>query len=118
MQPEADASASLVTEHVHPVSEPAEAPWFDRHFDANNLTGDVGADVGPEAPHRTIVGGFLVFLAVLWTGIAALAAGEANSIASFGLTDLVRWTAIASGPLAVLGLGWLLFGRSSRTEAT
>jgi hypothetical protein len=56
----------------------------------------------------------LIVLALLWTGASvwAVARGGAPDF-----TRLVQWTALASAPLILLGLVWLLFGRAPRREA-
>lgn len=84
----------------------AEAPQGDENW----------SEPPAETPHRTVVGGFLIALAVAWAGTVAWAAGQAVGGTASGAPDLVRWAAVASGPLALIGLGWLLFGRSSRSE--
>ena len=113
MHPEAEAAASI---DIEPAQE-AEAPWFEQHFDGGGeALGEPYVEPASAAPYRKVVGGFLVALAVLWLGSVAWAAGQASTVVAFGGVDLVRWTAIASAPLALIGLGWLLIGRSSRGE--
>ena len=111
----------------------AGVAWLGEHFETGvepdaveNEVGEPTSDVAmpeevwseptAESPHRPIVGGFLIALGVAWIGTVAWAAGQAVGGAANGAPDLVRWAAVASGPLALLGLGWLLFGRSSRGE--
>jgi len=92
--------------------EPSDgAPWLSEH-----ITMDDWNEAEPESPYRGVIGGFVVLLALIWTGTVAWAAGQAVGGAPTSAPELVRWAAIASGPLALLGLGWLLFGRSSRRE--
>lgn len=105
MHPEAEAAAP---DFVEPVHETVYEPVYE----------EPGADGGPESPYRSVVGGFLIAAAVLWIGVVAWAAGQASNAAPLGAVDLVRWAATASGPLALIGLGWLLFGRSERGETT
>jgi hypothetical protein len=61
-----------------------------------------------------ILAGLLVLLALGWLG----AAGYALSLSWPGpdLQAWVAWTATMSAPLVLLGLVWLVFGRSSRRE--
>lgn len=86
------------------------------HAAHGELSDDGWAEAASEPPFRRIVGGFLIFLSIAWMGIVAWAAGQAAGGAASGAPAFVRWAAVASGPLALIGLGWLLFGRSSRME--
>ncbi|NUQ18735.1 MAG: hypothetical protein HOP95_09845 [Sphingomonas sp.] len=62
----------------------------------------------PGAGGRQVLGWALALLAALWIGYSAWSAGR---------TLVAQWLAIAAGPLALLGLGWLIFGRTRRREA-
>ena len=56
----------------------------------------------------------LAALAVLWLGLAAwatIADGAGQTLSS-----IVQWLALASGPLALLAIAWLLLGRGSTTS--
>jgi hypothetical protein len=66
---------------------------------------------------RAVLGTALTILAILWTGYTAWSAGQ--TLAGQPLTSplLAQWVAIAAGPLALLGLVWLMFGRTRRKEA-
>lgn len=95
---------------IDPQAAEAGTSWY------QEPSGDEGGELAADSPLRPVVGGFLILLAVLWTGAVAWAAGQAASGGAPGSAEFVRWTAVASGPLALIGLGWLLFGRSSRNE--
>ncbi len=119
-----DAGVAWLGEHFETGevadSEPVEAHAPDVLPDRSGEPANVEeswSEQPAESPHRRIVGGFLVALGVAWIGTVAWAAGQAVGGSANGAPDLVRWAAVASGPLALLGLGWLLFGRSSRGEA-
>lgn len=71
-------------------------------------------DVG--AGGRQVLGWSLTVLAVLWLAFAGWSAGLSLSAQSVSAPALAQWLAIAAGPLALLGLGWLLFGRTRRRE--
>ncbi|MCH8615185.1 hypothetical protein LZ016_03585 [Sphingomonas sp. SM33] len=66
---------------------------------------------------RAVLGSALTILAALWLGYCAWAAGR--SLAGQPLTSpqIAQWLALAAGPLALLGLIWLMFGRTRRKEA-
>jgi predicted nucleic acid-binding Zn-ribbon protein len=59
----------------------------------------------------------LAILAALWLGYSAWSAGR--TLAGQPLTSplIAQWVAVAAGPLALLGLAWLVFGRTRRKEA-
>ncbi|WP_205480717.1 hypothetical protein [Sphingomonas arenae] len=65
---------------------------------------------------RQVLGWTLSILAVLWLAFAGWSAGLSLSAQSISAPALAQWLAIAAGPLALLGLGWLLFGRTRRRE--
>ena len=66
---------------------------------------------------RTVLGSTLVILAALWLGYCAWAAGRALADQPLSSPALAQWLALAAGPLALLGLGWIMFGRTRRKEA-
>ena len=66
---------------------------------------------------RAVLGWALVLLAALWLGYSAWSAGLALRGEPLSSPALAQWVAIAAGPLALLGLVWLTFGRTRRKEA-
>jgi DNA repair exonuclease SbcCD ATPase subunit len=66
---------------------------------------------------RQVLGVALILLAALWLGYTAWSAGR--SLAGQALTSpaIAQWVAVAAGPLALMGLVWLMFGRTRRKEA-
>ena len=66
---------------------------------------------------RMVLGWALAVLALLWTAYTAWSAGR--SLADQPLTSplVAQWVAILAGPLALMGLVWLMFGRTRRKEA-
>ncbi len=66
---------------------------------------------------RQVLATGLVILAALWTGYASWSAGR--SLASQALSSplIAQWIAIVAGPLALIGLVWLMFGRTRRKES-
>ncbi|MDQ3077825.1 MAG: hypothetical protein M3Q83_03170, partial [Pseudomonadota bacterium] len=66
---------------------------------------------------RAVLGWGLALLTALWLGFTAWSAGRALSVEPLGSPALAQWVAVAAGPLALLGLVWLMFGRTRRKEA-
>jgi hypothetical protein len=66
---------------------------------------------------RAVLGWTLGLLAALWLAYTAWSAGR--ELANQPLTSpaIAQWVAVAAGPLALLGLAWLIFGRTRRREA-
>ena len=66
---------------------------------------------------RAVLGWTLSLLAALWLAYTAWSAGR--ELANQPLTSpaIAQWVAVAAGPLAMLGLAWLIFGRTRRKEA-
>ena len=56
-------------------------------------------------------------LALLWTGYTAWSAGRALADQPLSSPAIAQWVAILAGPLALMGLVWLMFGRTRRKEA-
>src|SRR3954468_13712804 len=65
---------------------------------------------------RQVLAGALALLVMLWLGYAAWPAGR--TLVGQPLTSplITQWVAIAAGPLALMGLAWLIFGRTRRKE--
>lgn len=66
---------------------------------------------------RAVLGSALVILAALWIGYSAWAAGRALADQPLSSPAIAQWLALAAGPLALLGLVWIMFGRTRRREA-
>src|SRR3990170_5809916 len=66
---------------------------------------------------RAVLGGALTILAALWIGFTAWSAGRVMGGQPLSSPAIAQWIAIAAGPLALLGLAWLVFGRTRRREA-
>ena len=69
-----------------------------------------------DADGRAVLGGALTILAALWVGFAAWSAGRVLAGESITAPAIAQWVAIAAGPLALLGLAWIMFGRTRRRE--
>jgi hypothetical protein len=65
---------------------------------------------------RRVLGWTLALLAVVWIGFSSWSAGRALGDA-VSTPLLAQWLAVAAAPLVLLGLAWLIFGRTRRQEA-
>ncbi len=61
-----------------------------------------------------LLAGFLILAALAWLGAVGFAL--ASSLPGAAPSEWVGWIAMASAPLILIGLVWLLFGRSARFE--
>lgn len=75
------------------------------------------AQTRPVAGGRALLGGALVLLAAAWIAYSAWSAGRALATQPLESPAFAQWVAVATGPLALLGLIWLMFGRTRRREA-
>jgi hypothetical protein len=66
---------------------------------------------------RQILGTGLIVLAALWLAYTAWSAGRTLAGQPLSSPAVAQWIAVAAGPLALLGLVWLMFGRTRRKEA-
>ena len=66
---------------------------------------------------RQVLGWGLSILALLWTAYAAWSAGRSLATEPLTSPQIAQWVAILAGPLALVGLVWLTFGRTRRKEA-
>ncbi|GAA4025717.1 hypothetical protein GCM10022281_00350 [Sphingomonas rosea] len=62
---------------------------------------------------RQVLAVALLVLGAAWIGFVAWQIGRSNG----GLDALPGWLSLAAGPLALLALAWLIFGRTRRREA-
>ena len=65
---------------------------------------------------RQVLGWGLSLLALLWTAYAAWSAGRSLATEPLTSPQIAQWVAILAGPLALVGLVWLMFGRTRRRE--
>src|SRR5688500_17978881 len=66
---------------------------------------------------RAVLGTGLTILAIVWIMFTAWSAGRIMASQPLTSPAIAQWLAIAAGPLALLGLAWLIFGRTRRREA-
>lgn len=106
--PDAHAAVAQSTEEVAPQSHSStfdEVAWTERRDEQRGSGG------------RAVLGWTLALLAALWLAYTAWSAGRALATMPLDSPALAQWVAIAAGPLALLGLTWLMFGRTRRKEA-
>ena len=66
---------------------------------------------------RRVLAIALSAFALLWLAYSAWSAGRTLAGQPLSSPYVAQWLAIAAGPLALLGLVWLIFGRTRRKEA-
>jgi hypothetical protein len=66
---------------------------------------------------RQVLGSTLGLLAIFWLAYVAWISGRALGDSPLSSPELALWIAAAAGPLGLLGLAWLMFGRTRRKEA-
>ncbi|WP_309612152.1 hypothetical protein [Sphingomonas sp.] len=108
------ASDPSIREEVPPVAGPITEPaapdfnvdeWHEARAEHDGAGG------------RLVLGWALSLLAMAWVGFTSWSAGRALSGAPLNAPALAQWIAIVTGPLALMGLIWLMFGRTRRKEA-
>ncbi len=103
---QADAGADHAQSGAEPdIAAFDEVAWTERRDEQRGAGG------------RAVLGWTLALLAALWLGYTGWAAGRALAAMPLGSPEFAQWVAIAAGPLALLGLVWLMFGRTRRKEA-
>jgi hypothetical protein len=95
----------LTHEHVHVDDGFDHERWSESQSEARGAGG------------RQVLGAALALLAAAWLAFTAWSAGGSLSAQSPSSADYAQWVAVAAGPLALLGLAWLIFGRTRRKEA-
>ena len=66
---------------------------------------------------RQVLGTVLAILALVWIAFSAWSAGRSLGGQSLASPAFAQWVALTAAPLALLGLVWLMFGRTRRREA-
>jgi len=90
--------------------QPAQ-PAFDQDRWAEQRSEERGAG------GRQVLGIALSLAAALWLAFTAWSAGRSLAGQPLSSPAVAQWIAVAAGPLALLGLTWLMFGRTRRKEA-
>src|SRR5690349_451694 len=106
LPPEAEASH-------YPEDGNAFRAGFDRmRWDESESEAEAHSSGG-----RTVLAAALVLLALAWTGYIAWSAGRSLGAEPMSSPLVAQWLSIAAAPLGVMGLAWLMFGRTRRREA-
>jgi archaellum component FlaC len=106
LPPALEAAEPLeLTEELIPV-----VPSFDREQWAESQAEERGSG------GRQVLGTTLAILAALWLAFSAWSAGRSLGGQPLSSPAFAQWVAVAAGPLALLGLLWLMFGRTRRKE--
>ena len=103
-----------------PVDEPyleADQAPDQSLFDQLSWTARRDEDEATSPGGRLVLGWALGALALLWTAYSAWSAGRVLSDQPLTSPAVAQWIAILTGPLALMGLVWLMFGRTRRKEA-
>ena len=93
----------------------AAADFVEPSFDEEQWREQSAEERG--AGGRQVLGTTLALLAGLWLAYAAWSAGRTLGGQPLSSPQIAQWMAIAAGPLALMGLVWLMFGRTRRKEA-
>jgi len=101
----------LTSAELAPGADEEHEPWLQPTEESEAAVADRGAG------GRQVLGITLGVLAILWVAYSAWSAGRTLSGQSLSSPLVAQWLAIAAGPLALLGLLWLIFGRTRRKEA-
>jgi len=100
---------AIVQSHGEGVAPPS--------FDDNQWSFAADDAEPASAGGRAVLGWALAIVAAGWLAFSAWSAGQALAARPLTSPELASWVAVAAGPLALLGLIWLMFGRTRRKEA-
>jgi predicted nucleic acid-binding Zn-ribbon protein len=118
MNPFAKRAHSLpvnLAEHLELPATAAAEPEVEPVFDQEQWSEEQAEEHGSGG--RQVLGSALIVLAALWLAYTAWSAGRSLAGQSLSSPMIAQWIALAAGPLALLGLVWLMFGRTRRKEA-
>ncbi|GAA4019749.1 hypothetical protein GCM10022280_19760 [Sphingomonas swuensis] len=107
----ASGPAAEPLELTEAVGSPAEPAPMEFVTDWTPPSAERGEERG--AGGRQVLAIALTILAVLWVGFVAWQVGRSQPT----LSAIPTWLSLAAGPLALLALAWLIFGRTRRREA-
>ncbi len=107
----------LPTAFEEAISQPSVEGMAPQEFDDQSWQYVAEEPQPVTAGGRAVLGWALGLLAAAWLAFSAWSAGQALATRSLTSPELASWVAVAAGPLALLGLIWLMFGRTRRKEA-
>jgi len=108
---------SLVESGPESNAESGADDTLELGFDQIDWTESRAEQAAKSAGARAVLGSALTILAILWMAYAAWSAGRVLANQPLSSPAIAQWVAIAAGPLALLGLAWIMFGRTRRREA-
>ncbi|MEO5578012.1 MAG: hypothetical protein ABIR25_03040 [Sphingomicrobium sp.] len=117
MTPAPNRAEPLPTPFEEAISGPDSAAMAAPEFDQQSWNYVADEPQPVSAGGRAVLGWALGLLAAAWLAFSAWSAGQALAARPLSAPELASWVAIAAGPLALLGLTWLMFGRTRRKEA-
>lgn len=103
------------TEPEHGSTATTGAHWLGEPVEAEAEAPEAAPEPARRPARAGLLGAFLILLAIGW--IAAVGFWLYQTRPPLSLGNGIAWTATLAGPLALLALLWLMFGRTSRREA-
>ena len=117
MTPVPNRAEPLPTPFEEAIFGPSEPGKAAQEFDEQAWSYVAEEPQPVTAGGRAVLGWALGLLAAAWLAFSAWSAGQALAARPLTSPELASWVAVAAGPLALLGLVWLMFGRTRRKEA-
>ncbi|MBV9528990.1 MAG: hypothetical protein JOZ79_11595 [Sphingomonas sp.] len=102
-------------EEAQPLDLTGDAVALEPAFDTEQWAESRAEERGSGG--RQVLGIALVVLGALWLAYTAWSAGRSLGGQPLSSPAIAQWVAVGAGPLALLGLVWLMFGRTRRKEA-
>jgi hypothetical protein len=99
------------------LTNPYSPPEAEMAEEEQWLQPSESAATNPAAGGRQVLGVGLIVLAALWLAYSGWSAGRTLAGQPLSSPAIAQWLAIAAAPLALLGLVWLIFGRTRRKES-
>jgi len=93
----------------------AAADFVEPSFDQEQWLHQTSEERG--AGGRQVLAAMLSILSIVWLAYSAWSAGRTLSGQPLSSPLIAQWISVAAGPLALMGLAWLMFGRTRRKEA-
>jgi hypothetical protein len=93
----------------------AESDWLGSPVDLHAPEPEPEPARAIRPPGSRLLGAVLLLVALGWIGAVGYWLWQTRPPVSLG--NVIGWTATLAGPLALLALVWLIFGRTSRREA-
>ncbi|RVT92440.1 hypothetical protein [Sphingomonas crocodyli] len=107
------AAVRAAADTPSPSPDPADELLLDdRIVDPPMIAAEAPIEATPRRASDFILGALCGIAAAGWVALVAL-----SGVSPTNLSGIVTAVATASGPLALIGIGWILFQRSGRREA-